>query len=116
MKKLAVLLALGFLLADVYALMIWWTHPKGARAMGFPRAGTLPFELPFALPLVTLPEGGGAAAATAPAPPPAMPPERPAQRPEPAPAPEPPPREAAPRPAAPEGGYDLEADPFSKYE
>lgn len=119
MRRLAALLALLFLLVDVYAFMIWWTHPRGARAMGFPQAGTLPFQPPFPLPLVTLPEGSDAAQAPPPEPepPPAMPSASPAEearRPERE--PEPAPQGPAGRGDDPASGYGLDDDPFSKYE
>lgn len=46
MRKLGALLIVLFLLIDAAAFLVWWTHPKGARSMGF--SGRVPFALPFA--------------------------------------------------------------------
>jgi len=48
MRGMVILLVFLFVLVDAGALLVWWTHPQGAKKMGL--SGDLPFELPVALP------------------------------------------------------------------
>lgn len=48
MKKIVVYVVFIFIIADALALVVWWTHPQGARKMGY--SGEIPFALPFELP------------------------------------------------------------------
>jgi hypothetical protein len=48
MKRVVLALVSLFVLADAFALFVWWTHPQGARKMGF--SGRLPFGLDDRLP------------------------------------------------------------------
>ncbi|MFA5137977.1 MAG: hypothetical protein WC728_02000 [Elusimicrobiota bacterium] len=48
MKKVVIVLVSVFLFADGLALLVWWTHPQGARKMGF--SGKLPLGLEVMLP------------------------------------------------------------------
>jgi hypothetical protein len=55
-----------FILVDVLIAFVWWTHPKGARKMGY--SGAIPFELPFEMPYEVIVKKKGAPAADTAAP------------------------------------------------
>ncbi len=62
MKKMVVYIVFIFIIADALALVVWWTHPQGARKMGY--SGEIPFALPIKLPWeVVVKSSGGRAPA-----------------------------------------------------
>ena len=62
MKSFLAFLLFLFVLFDSAVFFYWWTHPKGAKQMGF--SGKVPFTVPFPLPWAA---GGGKDLAEAPA-------------------------------------------------
>lgn len=66
MKKIVVYLICIFIIADALALVVWWTHPQGARKMGY--SGEIPFALPIKLPWEVVVKGSGAPAPAEPLP------------------------------------------------
>lgn len=62
MKSFLAFLLFLFVLFDSAVFFVWWTHPKGAKQMGF--SGKVPFTVPFPLPWAT---AGGKPSADAPA-------------------------------------------------
>ncbi len=66
MKKIVVYLIFIFIVADALALIVWWTHPQGARKMGY--SGEIPFNLPIKLPWEVVVKGSGAPAPAEPLP------------------------------------------------